>query len=130
MLVAGGGWCQYLLRQVAMAVDWWESRGPMPIARVPKPRTLLRAVERPAAAAPSISRPADEQLERILRSGTFHQSDRLKRFLTFIVSETAACRANTGAGGVFSIVILLEPFYGNRRRCSRPPSRGSSSQAT
>ena len=48
-----------------------------------------------AAQAPHRQPPgsADEELERILRSETFHQSDRLKRFLTFIVRETAAGRA-------------------------------------
>jgi serine/threonine-protein kinase len=65
----------------------------MSISRAPKGRTILHAVEKPEPVEPPASRPADEQLERILRSGTFHQSDRLKRFLTFIVSETAAGRA-------------------------------------
>jgi serine/threonine-protein kinase len=42
----------------------------------------------PAAGnAPDASLPVREQLERILASATFRQSDRLKRFLTFIVRE-------------------------------------------
>src|SRR6185503_4735952 len=50
------------------------------------------ASEQPATQ--SLLASADEELDRILRSATFHQSDRLKRFLTFIVSETAAGRAD------------------------------------
>ena len=50
------------------------------------------AAQAPLPATPLGS--ADEELERILRSPTFHQSDRLKRFLTFIVSETVAGRAD------------------------------------
>jgi TolB-like protein/Flp pilus assembly protein TadD len=40
--------------------------------------------------APDASLPVREQLERILASGTFRQSDRLKRFVTFIVLEAIA----------------------------------------
>lgn len=54
-------------------------------------RREAREVEPPASAMPA-PRPADKQLERILRSETFQRSDRLKRFLTFIVRETAAGR--------------------------------------
>ena len=45
--------------------------------------------KRPPAAgtAPDVSLPVRQQLERILASATFRQSDRLKRFLTFIVRE-------------------------------------------
>ncbi len=56
------------------------------------PQAPLAAAQPPPAAAPPGL--ADEELERILRSATFHQSDRLKRFLTFVVSETAAGRAD------------------------------------
>src|SRR4051812_27166461 len=50
-----------------------------------------------ASAAPA---PADadkatrDQLTRILASATFQQGDRLKRFLTFIVTEALAGRRN------------------------------------
>lgn len=45
----------------------------------------------PAASnAPDASVPVREQLERILASATFRQSDRLKRFVTFIVLEAIA----------------------------------------
>ena len=64
----------------------------MSISRAPKRRTTLHAVEKPAAAEKPAPRPADEQLERILHSETFQQCDRLKRFLMFIVRETAAGR--------------------------------------
>ena len=42
-----------------------------------------------AAAAPNVDEPAvvREHLTRILASRAFHQGDRLKRFLSFIVSE-------------------------------------------
>src|SRR5262245_7048123 len=52
----------------------------------PKRRASLHVVEKPEP------RPADKQLERILHSDTFQQSDRLKRFLSFIVRETAEGR--------------------------------------
>jgi tetratricopeptide (TPR) repeat protein len=38
-------------------------------------------------------KPVRDQLDRILRSETFQQADRLKRFLTFIVQEAVAGRA-------------------------------------
>jgi hypothetical protein len=45
----------------------------------------------PAAGhAPDASLPVRDQLERILASATFRQSDRLKRFVTFIVLEAIA----------------------------------------
>src|SRR5438067_1372165 len=64
----------------------------MSISRAAKRRTPLHAVETPKPPEKPAPRPADEQLERILRSETFRQSDRLKRFLMFIVRETAAGR--------------------------------------
>jgi len=73
----------------------------MTSSRGPKGRTRPSAVEveeapavAPAPPAAPTAGSADEELERILRSATFHQSDRLKRFLTFVVSETAAGRAD------------------------------------
>jgi TolB-like protein/Tfp pilus assembly protein PilF len=45
---------------------------------------------RAAAPAPDPGLPVREQLERVLASPTFQQSDRLKRFLTFIVEEAIA----------------------------------------
>jgi TolB-like protein/Flp pilus assembly protein TadD len=56
--------------------------------------SLLHVVEKPQLAEKPAPRPAAKQLRRILRSETFHQCDRLKRFLTFIVQETAAGRAS------------------------------------
>src|SRR4051812_666730 len=57
--------------------------------------TLLSMDVKAAATVPS---QADEraiaQLERIVASKTFRQSDRLKRFLTFIVHETIASRGD------------------------------------
>jgi TolB-like protein/Flp pilus assembly protein TadD len=66
----------------------------MPIARTPKSETARRAVRKPDPTEKPTPLPAEEQLERILRSVTFQQSDRLKRFLMFIVRETAAGRGN------------------------------------
>src|SRR4051794_35211462 len=65
---------------------------PVATSRVPKRRTTLHVVETPAPAEKPVPRPSDEQLDRILRSETFQQSDRLKRFLMFIVRETTAGR--------------------------------------
>jgi TolB-like protein/Flp pilus assembly protein TadD len=48
------------------------------------------ANRRPAANPAPESLPVREQLERILASPTFQQSDRLKRFLSFIVLEAIA----------------------------------------
>ena len=45
------------------------------------------ANRRPAGNPAPDDLPVREELERILASPTFHQSDRLKRFLTFIVRE-------------------------------------------
>lgn len=59
------------------------------------PTNKRRAGARPPAppeAAKDASSPAHEQLDRILRSSTFQQADRLKRFLTFIVREFVAGR--------------------------------------
>src|SRR5258708_387640 len=50
----------------------------------------LRIVEKPEPPGTL----AERQLDRILKSETFQQSDRLKRFLTFIVRETAAGRGS------------------------------------
>ena len=49
-----------------------------------------------AAAAPKVDEPAvvREHLARILASRAFHQGDRLKRFLSFIVSEAIAGHRN------------------------------------
>jgi TolB-like protein/Flp pilus assembly protein TadD len=65
----------------------------MPLSRLPDRRATLHAVDKPEAVERLAPRPAGEQLERILRSETFQKSDRLKRFLMFIVRETAAGRA-------------------------------------
>src|SRR5947207_12573965 len=48
------------------------------------------ANRRPAANPAPDDFPVREQLDRILASPTFQQSDRLKRFLTFIVLEVMA----------------------------------------
>jgi TolB-like protein/Flp pilus assembly protein TadD len=48
----------------------------------------------PAPAEPDAGKPAREQLERVLGSVTFRQVDRLKRFLSFIVSEALAGRGH------------------------------------
>jgi len=66
----------------------------MPIARTPKRETARPAVRKPEPAKKPAPLPAEEQLERILRSVTFQQSHRLKRFLMFIVRETAAGRGD------------------------------------
>jgi hypothetical protein len=58
----------------------------------PRAAILPTPAPAPAPAGEAARRPADEQLERILRSETFQLSDRLKRFLMFIVRETAAGR--------------------------------------
>ena len=50
----------------------------------------------PQATAPTVNNDADQktrlQLNRILASRTFHQGDRLKRFISFIVEETISGR--------------------------------------
>src|SRR5580692_6653544 len=50
----------------------------------------------PQAMEPTVSSDADQktrlQLNRILDSRTFHQADRLKRFISFVVEETIAGR--------------------------------------
>ena len=54
-----------------------------------------RAPRRPESSRPSAADSPEgrqEQLARILRSETFQQADRLKRFLTFIVTEAIAGR--------------------------------------
>jgi len=48
----------------------------------------------PAAPALDESGSVLEHLARILASRTFHQGDRLKRFLSFIVSEAIAGHRN------------------------------------
>lgn len=59
--------------------------------RAHRRRSMLRAVDPPGAErAPG--RAIDEQLDRVLKSETFQQADRLKRFLVFIVREMAAGR--------------------------------------
>src|SRR5262245_32577411 len=62
----------------------------MSVSRFPERRTAPRV--EPPDAGTSAQQPATEQLQRILRSETFHKSDRLKRFLMFIVREAAAGR--------------------------------------
>ena len=53
-------------------------------------RTKGKVMTRQAAApVPDPGLPVRDQLERILASTTFQQSDRLKRFLTFIVQRDA-----------------------------------------
>src|SRR5215470_14091401 len=47
-----------------------------------------------AATPPDADRPIREQLQRILASPTFRQGDRMKRFLSFIVTEALAGRRN------------------------------------
>jgi serine/threonine-protein kinase len=47
---------------------------------------------RAPAEAPPVDQSRQEQLARILRSETFQQADRLKRFLTFVVTEAIAGR--------------------------------------
>ena len=72
------------------------------------PRSVTAALKKPQSIAgkrtAKVDPPADPnptadtaaetraQLERVLKSGTFEQADRLKRFLTFIVAEAAAGR--------------------------------------
>ncbi len=60
----------------------------MSVERIRKRPAVEPAATEPAA--PEVSR--QEQLARILRSETFQQADRLKRFLTFVVSEAVAGR--------------------------------------
>src|SRR6187402_446544 len=59
----------------------------------------------------SPARPSDklvrQQLSRILASKTFHQVDRLKRFLTFIVDETL-----DGRGGDLKEYIIGVQVFG------------------
>ena len=62
----------------------------MPSSRVSRRPTALHVVKTPVPVAKPL--PAEEQLERILRSATFQLCDRLKRLLVFIVRETAAGR--------------------------------------
>lgn len=54
------------------------------------PKAGPKRAARPAAASAEPSR--EDQLARILRSETFQQADRLKRFLTFVVEEALAGR--------------------------------------
>jgi TolB-like protein/Flp pilus assembly protein TadD len=49
---------------------------------------------RASAAPPDADQPTREQLMRIVSSAAFHQGDRLKRFLTFIVTEALEGRRN------------------------------------
>ena len=63
----------------------------MAISPFPERRPTPHA-EKTDAVGTAAQKPASEQLERILRSETFHKSDRLKRFLMFIVREAAAGR--------------------------------------
>src|SRR5580693_2424217 len=61
----------------------------------PKRRqAALHIIKKVESTEPTVPRPADNHLERVLKSETFQQSDRLKRFLTFIVQETAAGRGS------------------------------------
>ena len=46
------------------------------------------------AAKPHVEKAVREQLERILRSATFQQVERLKRFINFVVTEAAAGRGD------------------------------------
>ena len=64
----------------------------MATSRAAKRRPTLHVVSNPEVVDKPAPRPADDQLERILRSETFQKSDRLKRFLMFIVRETSAGR--------------------------------------
>src|SRR5436190_10071564 len=71
-------------------------RAPATLGPVPTSRRRPRA-STPSEPAPPVKdtlSPVDEQLERVLRSVTFQQADRLKRFLTFIVQETSSGRAS------------------------------------
>ena len=43
---------------------------------------------------PQPDQPSREQLDRVLASATFRQVDRLKRFLSFVVTETLAGRGD------------------------------------
>src|SRR5690348_6196446 len=65
----------------------------MPAGRQAKSRAILRVV-RPGPRNTATAGPADEPLERILRSETFQRCDRLKRLLVFIVRETADGRGD------------------------------------
>src|SRR5690242_12907391 len=51
----------------------------------------------------------EEQLSRILRSRTFRQADRLKRFLSFIVEETAAGRGERLKEFVVGVEVFGKP---------------------
>src|SRR5436190_223971 len=52
------------------------------------------ALKTAAAPAKTSEKAIRQQLERIVSSATFHQVERLKRFITFIVSEAAAGRGD------------------------------------
>jgi TolB-like protein/Flp pilus assembly protein TadD len=56
-----------------------------------RPATSPAAAREPAR---DLEHEAIEQLDRVLKSGTFEQADRLKRFLTFVVTEAVAGRRN------------------------------------
>ena len=60
----------------------------------PRQGVIIRVPQSPAT--PTVNNEADQktrlQLNRILASRIFHQADRLKRFIGFIVEETIAGR--------------------------------------
>jgi TolB-like protein len=68
----------------------------------------------PAAAKPS-AKTIRQQLERVLASSTFQQVDRLKRFLSFIVEESAAGRGDQLKEYVIGVQVFgKEPQFDPR----------------
>jgi len=62
----------------------------------------------PVAAEPRPEPSPQEQLERVLRSETFKHADRLKRFLTFIVTEAIAGRQADLKEYVIGVQVFLK----------------------
>ncbi len=62
----------------------------------------------PRAAVPKADPSPQEQLDRILRSETFQHADRLKRFLTFIVTEAIAGRQADLKEYVIGVQVFLK----------------------
>src|SRR5215831_11630047 len=73
------------------------------------------AVKAPAAPAKTSEKTIHQQLDRILSSATFQQVDRLKRFISFIVTEAAAGRGDELKEYVVGVQVFgKEPSFDPR----------------
>jgi serine/threonine-protein kinase len=73
------------------------------------------AVKTPAAPAKNPEKAIRQQLERILSSATFQQVERLKRFISFIVTEAAAGRSDELKEYVVGVQVFgKEPSFDPR----------------